>query len=309
MVSIRRLIVLSVVCIAVLNVNPSFAQVRGIYVTQSTAQNAAKLRHLIRQAKASNINTFVVDTNYRNSRFARNITLLHQNGIRYVARIVVFPHGANYAQARNKKIWEKRWNSAQYAISLGAKEIQLDYIRYRSWRHSSLKHSHQIHKIIKYFKNKLAGSGIKLQVDIFGVVAHRPSNTIGQNALLFSNSVDAFCPMVYPSHYEPFRYYSKRPYETVYNSITKLKQQLGHQSNVKIYAYIEMSNYRYPMGRAKKIKYIQAQMQGAINAGADGWYAWSPNNKYHLLFKLLSNGNIPTKKNIPIKQTYLSKLF
>ena len=53
---------------------------------------------------------------------------------------------------------------------------------------------------------------------------------------------------------------------------------------MKIYAFIEAKNYRYSMSFVQRKKYIKAQMQGAIDAGADGWYVWSPHNAYHELF-------------------------
>ena len=60
---------------------------------------------------------------------------------------------------------------------------------------------------------------------------------------------------------------------------------------IKMYPYIELSNYHYPMSRPKTLQYIQAQIKAAHDAGADGWYAWSPHNRYDNLFKVLENQN------------------
>lgn len=275
------------VVIALLRFNTAMAFERGIYITQSTAQNAKKMRYLIRESKASGINTFIIDAHYKNSRYKKNIRLVKRAGIRYVARIVVFPHGGTRAQVHSKRIWNKRLRLAKYAVSLGANAIQLDYIRYKSSQYPSKQNAKDIYKVIRYFRRHLNGSGVRLQIDIFGVAAHKPSRTIGQNIPMFANAVDAINPMVYPSHYEPFRYHAKRPYKTVLDSVKALRQQLRGYPNVKVNAYIELYNYRYPMSRYKKINYIKAQIQAAHDAGATGWYAWSARNKYALLFAIL----------------------
>jgi len=54
-----------------------------------------------------------------------------------------------------------------------------------------------------------------------------------------------------------------------------------------MYAYIELSNYHYSMNQAQKIAYIKAQIKAVNDAGADGWYAWSPHNRYENLFLIL----------------------
>ena len=268
-------------------IQQAYAFVKGIYITQSTAQHSRRMNYLIHQAKSVGIKTFVIDIYYPNKRYARNIAKVRANGIRYVARIVVFPYGAHHHQVKSRKYWQKRWRRAQYAISLGASAIQLDYIRYKPSVRSSPQNARNIYEVIKFFRHKMQGTGVKLQIDIFGVAAHKPAVRIGQNVPLFANSVDAICPMVYPSHYEPYRHHAVRPYSTVLKSVLALRQQLRGHPHVKVFAFIELYNYRYPMSRYAKIKYIKAQMQAARDGGANGWYAWSARNKYSLLFYVL----------------------
>ena len=245
------------------------------------------MQYLIKRSKAVGINTFVIDVYGKNKKYTKNIAMVKRAGIRYVARVVVFPYGARHHQVKNRQIWEKRWKWAQYAVSLGADAIQLDYIRYHRKTAPSVNNEKNIYQVIKFFSKRLKGKGVKLQIDIFGVAAHRPTRTIGQNVQLFAPSLDAINPMVYPSHYEPYRYHAIRPYETVLASVKALKKQLINYPRVKVYAFIEISNYRYRMSYAAKQKYLQAQMNAAIRAGANGWYVWSANNHYKILFNLL----------------------
>jgi hypothetical protein len=266
----------------------AYAFSRGIYITQSTAEHKAKLMGLVAQAKKYGVDTFVIDVNIPSKVYAANVKNVVQQGIHYVARIVIFPHGASHAQVGDKKIWAKRLALAKYAIGLGATTVQLDYIRFRSENPPSPEKAKRILTVVQYFKNELAPYHVSLQMDIFGIATLKPAHTMGQDVNLLASAVNAFCPMVYPSHYEPFRAHAIKPYETVFNAITALKKQLQPNSPVNVFAYIELFNYRFPLSPQQKIKYINAEMKAAHDAGANGWYVWSATNHYSPLFQVLA---------------------
>ena len=260
---------------------------KGIYLTQYTLENTAYLNYLIKHAKAAGIDTFVVDLDKPSARYRNNIELLKENHIRYIARIVMFPDGGTAATIKNPSVWQRKYRLVQQAMNYGANEIQLDYIRYKSSQPPSAQNSKDIHEIIKWYKNKVEAQNTPLQIDVFGVTSYGESKYIGQNVKLFAQTVDAICPMVYPSHYDPAAYHFKHPYETVYDSLTRIKGQFDDKMPIKMYAYIELSNYHYPMSHEKTLQYIQAQLKAVHNAGADGWFAWSPHNRYDNLFEVL----------------------
>lgn len=263
--------------------------IKGIYVTQWNAENTAFFNHLIKRAHAAGINTFVVDYEKPSHRYSENIALLKENHIRYVARITMFPGGGTAAQIENPAVWQKKYSLVQQAVAMGANEIQLDYIRYNTKQKPSPNNAKHVLEIISWYKNKLSGQSIPLQVDVFGIASFGESKYIGQNIKLFSQSVDAICPMVYPSHYVPFPQHFKQPYETVYGSLKSIKQQFGETMPVKMYAYIELTNYHFPMSHPKTLEYIKAQLKAVDAAGANGFYAWSPHNRYDNLFNILEN--------------------
>lgn len=265
------------------------ATVKGIYLTQYTMQNTTYLNHLIKNAKASGINTFVIDYEYPNEKYRQNIASVNNSGIKYVARIVMFPDGGTPYAINDPAFWQRKYDLVKQAIALGAKEIQLDYIRFNSAQKPSPENAQKILTIIKWYKEQLAGQNIPLQVDVFGIASFGESKYIGQNIKLFSQSVDAICPMVYPSHYTPFKEHFNTPYNTVLDSLASIKKQLDENTSVKMIPYIELSNYHFPMSRPKTLEYIQAQLKAAHQAGADGWYAWSPHNRYDNLFKVLQS--------------------
>lgn len=267
----------------------NYARVKGIYLTQYTLENTALLNYLIKNAKNAGIDTFVVDLELLSKRYDRNIALLHQNKIDYVARIIMFPGGGSAQMIKNPTYWQRKYPLVKHAVELGAKQIQLDYIRYSSKNKPSAENAQNVLKIIQWYKSKLIDQKIPLQIDVFGITSFGESKYIGQNIKLFSQTVDAICPMVYPSHYVPFPEHFKRPYETVFDSLRHIKAQFETQQlPMKVYAYIELSNYHYPMSRAKTLEYITKQIKAVDAAGADGWYAWSPHNRYDNLFTVLT---------------------
>ena len=266
----------------------SLAWVRGIYITQPTLESSKRIKYLIKRSKAVGINTFVIDLHRMGRLTRKNILLVKRANLHYVARIVMFPHGGLHSQVTSQKYLQKRYRRIMQAVSLGAQEIQLDYIRYRKTQRASSKNARYIYNVIKQVRSLLRGKGVKLQIDIFGEAAHRESRSIGQNVPLFAPLLNAICPMVYPSHYEPFRYHARHPYQTVYNSLVALRQQLKKYPDVKIYAYIELSNYRHRLSRQGRVNYILKELRAVRNSHADGWYAWSARNKYNILFSILS---------------------
>ncbi len=269
---------------------PNYLHIKGIYVTQYNFENTSFLNYLIKHAKAAGVDTFVVDMELPSKRYKENVALLKDNNIKYVARIIMFPGGATPDLVNDPAKWQKKYTLVQQAVSWGANQIQLDYIRYNTKQKPTPENARRILGIIQWYKNKLAGQNIPLQVDVFGITSFGESKYIGQNIKLFSQSVDAICPMVYPSHYVPFPDHFQHPYDTVYTSLKHIKGQFGgDKMPIKLYAYIELSNYHFPMSHEKTLEYIKAQLNAVQAAGADGWYAWSPHNRYDNLFSILES--------------------
>lgn len=270
----------------------TFASVKGIYISQTTLEDTAKIKYMIANAKAVGINTFVIDYEKFSKQYQKNIELVKQAGIKYVARIIVFNDGARTdEQILSQETWNKKYEKIQNAIKMGAQEIQLDYIRYSSKRSPSEQNSKNVAKVITWFKQKVNSHNIPLQADVFGIISLRPEMRIGQNAKVIGPLVDALCPMVYPSHYEPYRKAAITPYETVYGSLISLKQQFNNKIPFKLYPFIELSNYRWPLSTTQKYAYIKAQLRAVNDAKTDGWYAWSPSNYYDNLFTVLKSQN------------------
>ena len=260
---------------------------KGIYITQSTGENGSKLQNLIHQSKKVGINTFIIDLNNPSITLYHNVQKVRENNIRYIARIVVFPGGATKDQIFSIRYLRKIDDLIKTAKRYGAQEIQLDYIRYRSSQSRSPQNAKDIYQVIKWFKEHGSIGDTPLQIDIFGEVSFGESPYIGQNIKLFADLIDAACPMLYPSHFEPYLYHATRPYETVSKALNALKGQFKQSIPFKLYPFIEIYNYRYPLSREAKHAYIRAQIRAAEDAKADGWFVWNAQNNYDNLFEVL----------------------
>ena len=162
-----------------------------------------------------------------------------------------------------------------------------DYIRFNTGVAPSPRNADKINSIIAWFEKQVHHRGVKLQIDVFGETSYKPSLSIGQNVKEFAPSVDSISPMLYPSHWDPYVWHSQHPYDTVYNSLKALQRQFSNRVPVPVVAFIETSNYRYHIDGQERLDYIHAQLRAVEDAGIDGWYAWSANNYYNGLFRVL----------------------
>lgn len=296
---------LIVAVFALLGATNAVAKVKGIYINQGTLENTAKLNGLISESKAVGINTFVVDLQKVTRNYQKNINLIKNNGLRYVARIVVFPDGGRAQQIKSQEYWNNKAKLIDIAAKMGADEIQLDYIRYSSKQPASPQNAKDVKQVIKFMKQRADSHKIPLQIDIFGEVSFKESPRIGQNIQLFADTIDGACPMVYPSHYHPYQTHSKEPYKTVYKSLVALKSKFENGGTpFKLIPYIEASNYHYKYSSSQKSKYVLEQIRAAEDAKADGWYVWSPTNSYTSLFTALKErGNaVPAVTTLKTKE-------
>jgi hypothetical protein len=275
-------------------VEPSHAivkqpEIRGLYINSGTALSTFRLHALTKKALAVGINTFVIDYVPMSSRYQKNVKWVESQGIQYIPRIVMYPDGGTHEQLTSSNYFDKRMAMINVAIDLGAKEVQLDYIRYHARNEPIRRNAIVVAGVLEKIKKRLDKRGVRLQIDIFGIASHGPSHRIGQDVRLMAPHVDAICPMVYPSHYEPFREHSQNPYRTISNSLDALANQLrGYGDHVNIYAYIEAYNYRYPMNKRELITYIREELRAVRDSSASGYMVWSAKNAYDNLFSALS---------------------
>lgn len=270
----------------------AYAWDKGIYLTQYTFENPTKLDYLLKNAKDTGINTFIVDHEYESSHFAPAVAKVKAAGLKVVCRIVVFSDGGNAQQIHSQAHWEEKLKYVNDAIKAGAEAIQLDYIRYSSKEPANPQHAKDVYQVIKWFKGKINEQKVPMEIDIFGEVSYYPSMHIGQDIKMFADSVDGVNPMVYPSHFWPYEKYSAEPYKTINNSLNALAKQFDDKAPFKVHAFIEAANFHYikKTTDAEKQKYLLQEIRAVEDAkGVSGWYVWSANNVYDNLFQVLKN--------------------
>jgi hypothetical protein len=186
----------------------------------------------------------------------------------------------------DQELLEQRWSLIDYALSLGAKDIQLDYIRFSAKNADSPENATKVLEVIRFFRERIERRGARLQIDIFGEVAYAPSTHIGQDIQRFAPALDAVCPMLYPSHFEPHEQTAKAPYQTVHGALIALDRQIQDRP-IPVYAYIEPFNYRHEMTDEERGLYLEAQLQAVLDSRAQGFYVWSAGNYYDIMFRML----------------------
>ena len=260
--------------------------VKGIYLQKSTVLDGKRLQDLIEKAKRAGFNTFVVDITRRSPEYAAAIKTIQDAGLNFVPRVTMFPDGASREQMADRGLLERRWAVVDYALDLGAKDIQLDYIRFSSRNTASDENSSKVREVIRIMKQRVHERGARLQIDVFGEVSYGPSVRIGQDMRVFAPELDAVCPMLYPSHFEPHEETAKKPYETVHGALVAMARQIQAHP-IPMYPYIEHFNYRHRMSPAERAEYFEAQLEAVLRSDAQGFYIWSVGNYYEIPFAVL----------------------
>lgn len=275
----------------------------GLYITQNTLSHSKLLQKIVSKATYYHLHSLVVDLERPTTAYQKGIRYIHQHNLQAVTRVVIFPKGGTYQQVQDRHAWEKRWELMDYAIQSHTDAIQLDYIRYNKNTPPSWHNVLDVATVVHFFKQKIAGR-VPLEIDVFGETALTPSLTIGQDVKTLAHEVQVICPMLYPSHFNYPSYLPENAYSTIYKSLQGMKKQLGeNKTHIKIIAYIEAYNYRFPhMAWAQRVHYIQQEIRAVRDAHVDGWYVWSANNYYKALFEALDSTprlqTTPTKNKI-----------
>jgi hypothetical protein len=286
---------------------PAEFKTQGIYLQQYTAQSPKRLERLIDNALDVGVNTLVVDLWSQQKSYKKAVEHIQERGLRYVPRIVMFADGGNHEQVNSREVWEDRLKLAQYAMDMGAKEIQLDYIRYSSKTSPSPQNALDVREVLRFFKKKINERGAQLQIDVFGEVGYGPSVHIGQDMSLFASTVDAVCPMVYPSHYRPYEEHVNQPFQTVHSSLMGIRRQIG-EAPVSVFAYIELFNHRFKLTTEQRVDYIREQLRAVREANAQGWIAWSAGNHYDILFDVMRRYRSELRPIVATAQTQSAAL-
>ncbi|MEM5947034.1 putative glycoside hydrolase [Spirochaetia bacterium 38H-sp] len=262
------------------------------------------------------------------------IKKLHENNIYVIARIAVFKDkmfslydGSKYAfmDSRTGKPWGvfkkiKEENSedsrivqveywtdafsedvrkynvsiAEEIASLGADEIQFDYIRFPSdgepqFIVSKHKPDNWIRSdaLVAFLKDVREKISVPISVDVFGFNATSRMTYLGQDITRLWPYIDVLCPMYYPSHYGDFyradmRYLDRARW--IYQEHTR-RAALMTENNIIIRPYVQafLLGGELKFDETTYYEYLRLQIEGSLAGGGSGYTLWNASGRYYMV--------------------------
>lgn len=243
------------------------------------------------------------------------IASLHKKHVYLIARIVVFkddPLASAHPELALKnaqgqmwrdgeelawvdpmrpEVWQYNLDIAEEAARLGFDEIQFDYVRFPdapgvryAQPNTQASRVDAVSGFLAAARRRLAPYNVFVAADVFGYVLWNTDDTaIGQQLDRLAEALDYICPMLYPSGFKwgipNNRNPVEHPYEIVYQSLQRAKQRTG-LPGVRFRPWLQgFADYAFdhrPFGAPQ----VQAQIDGARAAQANGWMLWNPRNQY-----------------------------
>lgn len=180
------------------------------------------------------------------------------------------------------------------AAQLGFPEVQFDYVRFPDAPRAELSRSvhpspdgsprtSAVSAFLDEAREALADYDMDITADVFGVTTMARNDVgIGQRWEDFIERVDVALPMVYPSHYWTgsfgIEHPNAHPYTIVREAIESgLRRSAVLEAPGRIRPWLQDFNMGEPSYSAAEVR---AQIQGAYDAGVNGWLLWNPSSRY-----------------------------
>jgi hypothetical protein len=152
---------------------------------------------------------------------------------------------------------------------------------------------------LRYASGRLRPLGVRVSAAVFGLSATVDVG-VGQDPRLISRAVDAVSPMVYPSHYTPGSYGladpNAAPRETVTGALRDFRAAL-RGSRVRLVPWLQA----FSLGRAYGVAEVQAQVEAARAAGAEGFLLWEHEGLYGSRAAALKGGYARMQPSRPLR--------
>jgi hypothetical protein len=259
--------------------------------------------------------------------FFRAIRFAHAKGIHVIARIPCFhdPWAAKHAPRlslmnRDGRPFSMGWidpanpeaqdyvvDLVKEAVSLGADEVQLDYVRFpvqsKGIKFAAMPpadghRSQAIRAFVARVHEATRAQQVPLSLDLFGVAATGDVSDIealGQNIGVIGAQAEALSPMVYPSHYASGWHGFAQPGDHPEIIGIGTRAALQKLKDAKISAtimrpWLQASAYKTPTYGPR---YILDEIKSAEAGGAVGWLLWDPENSYWALWQALPPISVP----------------
>lgn len=193
-----------------------------------------------------------------------------------------------------EEVWDYNIEIAAEAARLGFDEILFDFLRFPLPSQSGRPQFSQkstpetrlgaITGFLGAARGRLAPLGVNLAANVFGYACWRHDDAlVGHQLERLSPYLDVLCPLLYPSTFgggiPGCQVAVECPYEIVYESARRAIDRVAtNECQVRPWLQ-DFPDYRFDR-RTFSAAEIQAQVQGAVDAGCAGFMMWDPRVKY-----------------------------
>lgn len=213
---------------------------------------------------------------------------------------VVDGHGLAWVNPYKEEVWEYLVDVAKKAGEIGFDEIQFDYVRFpigsvadaADYGVDMTTYTKQqaITGFLSYAVEELRAVGLPVTADVFGTIIGNETDVkqVGQDYVELGETIDAICPMVYPSHYGNgvfgLAVPDAQPYETVLAAMNDSAEELSgipEEKRAVVRPWLQAFTANWVDGY---ISYggeqIRQQIQAVYDAGYEEWILWNASNRY-----------------------------
>lgn len=201
-----------------------------------------------------------------------------------------------------QSVWDYNIALACEIATLGADEVQFDYIRFPTTGDlSDAQYAYDFGKKTKVetiteflakAKNELHKLNTAVSIDIFGVTAwqkEKDINTLGQKIELLARNCDVISPMLYPSHFnDNFDGYANPGDEPYYFIATGNKKVQAIAPHILNRPWLQAFKWRVSNYDED---YILAQVKACIDTNTYGYLFWNASNDYTIVYKAFMRKN------------------
>ena len=205
----------------------------------------------------------------------------------------------------SKEVWDYIAGIAVYCADLGFDEIQFDYVRFPVGSGTenadygvevTEENKHDfISGFLKVVAEQLHEKEVPITADLFGTVIGNPTDVgkVGQDYVELASTVDALCPMIYPSHYGPGVFGldvpDAKPYDTVRAALNLSAQELSSLSDDEravVRPWLQDFTATWVKGHISYgLEEVNSQIQAVYDAGYDEWILWNAKNNYSIVIE------------------------
>ena len=202
----------------------------------------------------------------------------------------------------SEEVWAYITDVALYCADLGFNEVQFDYVRFPVGKGTenaqygvelTEENKHEYIKgFLSYAAERLHEKEVPVTADLFGTVIGNPTDVgkVGQDYVELASTVDALCPMIYPSHYGNGVFGldipDAQPYDTVTGALSLSARELSgleEEECAIVRPWLQDFTATWVDGHISYgYEEVQSQIQAVYDAGYDEWILWNAKNNYSI---------------------------